>query len=184
MSTKQNLQNQHSCEKKVNQEKSELTLGKPFFILNFFELSYFLAIKKFLISKNKIETEEIMALEENWNNRKNILILENVSKSTYHQIKYSYKKPFKIQFLEIINWLIIFFSKFFKKNPVNSLKLEKVLNIYFTFHPGSKYLITLPFHINAKLILKKVEVHYMYNLINYQEKFTRNKIFAQNKPKH
>jgi len=91
--------------------------------------------------KHRIDPEGIMNLEENYNNSKNVFVLENILEFFLSYLKYEIKKFSKNEMIRSFNFMFRILSKFFEKSNLISFKIRKIFNIYFNTNSKSEYLI-------------------------------------------
>ena len=115
---------------------------------------YFQAFKPKYFSHLTIGPEEIMIIEENYNNSRNVFILKNTLDFFSAYWKYRVKKSYKKDSMKFYNCLFLILSKFFEKNTFISFKMKKFINIYFKTNSESEHLLKPIIHpdVGSKII--------------------------------
>merc|ERR1712166_343487 len=91
---------------------------------------YFQFFKPIYFLKHRIDPEEIMNLEENYNNSKNVFVLKNILEFFSSYLKYEIKKFSKNEIVRSFNIMLRLLSKFFERSNLISFKVRKIFNIY------------------------------------------------------
>jgi len=107
---------------------------------------YFQTFKPKYFSDLTIGPEEIMIIEENYNNSRNVFILRNTLDFFSAYLKYRVKKSYKKDSMKFYNCLFLISSKFFEKNTFISFKMKKLFNIYFKTNSESEHLLKSIIH--------------------------------------
>lgn len=118
-------------------------------------LSSFLIFASILSLECQFFPEKIMALEENWNNSKNLLIL-GLQPKTFSNSFSDNKRIFtKIKENLFINYLLKFSKRFYDKEISMEAKIKKILDFYFFRKSISGNILKRLFYKNWEEDLKK-----------------------------
>lgn len=154
---------------KVNRTLVEKNSSLEINFLHFYFLKFplFIIFNFYCLFRYKLEPEDVMVFEENINNSKNICILKSFYKKFNNYMNYKNKKISKLEFLDSINFLIRFLSRFFEKNLSISNKFKKIVFLYFNYNSKFEYIFN--FLLNRDVLLcssKKSHNNHFFQSIN------------------
>ena len=143
---------------------------------NLTDLPYALIFKNNLISDSDLGPEQIMTLEENCNNSKNIIILKKIINDSCFIIYSDLIKASKIKINCLLNHFILISSKFLENNLFSVLKTKFAHFLLIHLNIGSRYIFQFLFRkiLNCYSNQNGLVDHFHYG--NFNSRFNNPKL--------
>ena len=115
------------------------------------EFPFFFVFKPLFPLLNRNCPEDIMVLEENFNNVNNLFILKDHFDAFYNFLNYTKGNSVIIGCQHYVNYFMVFFSRFFNFNLYCNSNFGKAFNLFYNFNPKAELILKMPFHVISGL---------------------------------
>ena len=115
------------------------------------EFPYLLVFKPLFLLLNRDCPEDIMILEENFNNVHNLFILKDHFDALYNFLIHIIGNSTIMRCQHYVDYFMVFFGRFFNFNLYCKSKFGKAFNLFYNFNPKAEIILNMPIHIISSL---------------------------------